>query len=458
MIGKIGKRVGYGWLYNWFAVDGGLAPDGWDVPTHTLWTDLANYLIAEYGHITSSNVGGALKSTRNEWLSPNTGATDEFGFSGLPGGYRDFGSFFDIKNVGYWWSSTEYEQDEARDRSVASAFGTLISGNYNKNEGKSVRCLQPRRPKYGRLYTWACAAHPNIAPTGWSVPTEFDYNTLTIYMFFEYSHGTDPFVTVGDFLKSKRQVNTPLGYPWNKDEHPRWDENSDFYGRDTVGFKALPCGELRTGSIEGTYHGMGTSLRMWLSEEASKTNGKNGIILDSGHIGGSSIKKYGMSIRCFRAATSEEELLDDGTSCGIVTDVDGNAYGTTKIGTQVWMRENLVVTKLNDGTPINNVESEDWKTGDIGDDDLAYNDPLDDGSYSVEQDGDTGTLSDIDGNTYKWVVIGNYRWMAENLRTTKYKNGDTIPEVTDGAAWAELTTGARCAYDNDHYYVYSPKR
>ena len=75
-----------------------------------------------------------------------------------------------------------------------------------------------------------------------------------------------------------------------------------------------------------------------------------------------------------------------------------------------------------------------------------------------ESDGDTGTLTDVEGNIYKWVVIGDYRWMAENLRTTKYRNGNTIPEITDNTAWANDTTGARCAYNNDHYFVYPPQK
>ena len=77
---------------------------------------------------------------------------------------------------------------------------------------------------------------------------------------------------------------------------------------------------------------------------------------------------------------------------------------------------------------------------------------------SGETDGDTGTLTDVEGNIYKWVVIGDYRWMAENLRTTKYRNGNTIPEITDNTAWANDTTGARCAYNNDHYFVYPPNQ
>jgi uncharacterized protein (TIGR02145 family) len=59
-----------------------------------------------------------------------------------------------------------------------------------------------------------------------------------------------------------------------------------------------------------------------------------------------------------------------------------------------------------------------------------------------------GTLKDQDGNIYKTVEIGTQIWMAENLRTTKYRNGDPIPEITDITSWRILNTGAYCNYEN----------
>ena len=60
-----------------------------------------------------------------------------------------------------------------------------------------------------------------------------------------------------------------------------------------------------------------------------------------------------------------------------------------------------------------------------------------------------GTVTDIDGNTYRTIKIGNQWWMAENLKVTHYRDGDSIPNVTDGPTWRGLTTGAYCEYDND---------
>ena len=59
------------------------------------------------------------------------------------------------------------------------------------------------------------------------------------------------------------------------------------------------------------------------------------------------------------------------------------------------------------------------------------------------------TVTDIDGNAYNTVLIGNQCWMKENLKTTTYRNGTVIPNVTDASAWLNLTTGAYVWYEND---------
>ena len=59
-----------------------------------------------------------------------------------------------------------------------------------------------------------------------------------------------------------------------------------------------------------------------------------------------------------------------------------------------------------------------------------------------------GTLTDQEGNIYKTITIGTQTWMAENLRTTKYRNGDPINNTIENTNWISLTTGAYCKYDN----------
>jgi len=59
------------------------------------------------------------------------------------------------------------------------------------------------------------------------------------------------------------------------------------------------------------------------------------------------------------------------------------------------------------------------------------------------------TVKDRDGNVYETVTIGTQVWMAENLKTTKYRNGEPITNVLVNSSWATLTTGAYCWYNND---------
>jgi uncharacterized protein (TIGR02145 family) len=64
-----------------------------------------------------------------------------------------------------------------------------------------------------------------------------------------------------------------------------------------------------------------------------------------------------------------------------------------------------------------------------------------------------GTVTDIEGNTYKTIKIGDQWWMTENLRTTRYRNGDSISFVTESYEWVNADTGAYCNYGNDTGYV-----
>lgn len=131
----------YGALYNWYAVETEkLCPLGWHVPTNAEWTELETYLGGE------SVAGGKLKEVGTaHWLSPNEGATDEVGFTALPGGYRQASdNFTSINLVGLWWTSTIYIYNNVNSYIKAmSRNNTNVSLTWNtKNLGVSVRCLK----------------------------------------------------------------------------------------------------------------------------------------------------------------------------------------------------------------------------------------------------------------------------------------------------------------------------
>jgi uncharacterized protein (TIGR02145 family) len=62
---------------------------------------------------------------------------------------------------------------------------------------------------------------------------------------------------------------------------------------------------------------------------------------------------------------------------------------------------------------------------------------------------ESGTVTDINGNTYDYLTYGNQVWAVENAEMVTYRDGTPIPEVTDPTQWSNLTTGAWCYYDND---------
>ena len=130
----------YGRLYNWYAVDDarGLCPAGWHVPTDGEWTNLKNYVTSQ-GF--SETEGAALKSTSG-WYDNGNG-TDDFGFSALPGGYRNGpGGDFDFTGYfGRWWSSSP-EGSSAWFRSLNYYNSGIGRPFYNPRFGLSVRCLR----------------------------------------------------------------------------------------------------------------------------------------------------------------------------------------------------------------------------------------------------------------------------------------------------------------------------
>ena len=150
----------YGALYNWYAVDNsaGLCPTGWHVPSFIAWNVLEGYLEANGYNYDGSTTGNKYAKAMADSIgwNPDTGVgtvgnTDyptyrnKSDFSGLPSGIRDgSGSYKDIENKGYWWSSSQHSTStyNAWSRYMLYSTSGLNYCSCGKEKGFSVRCLR----------------------------------------------------------------------------------------------------------------------------------------------------------------------------------------------------------------------------------------------------------------------------------------------------------------------------
>ena len=142
----------YGVLYNWNAAmqseltsnanpSGvqGVCPTGWHLPSDAEWTQLANYFVDE------TIDGGKLKEAGTaHWNSPNTGATNETGFTARPGGYRyEDNSFMNLGQTGFWWSTTKEDgYDYGWNYHLNNDDSSLDRSSHHYSVGLSVRCVK----------------------------------------------------------------------------------------------------------------------------------------------------------------------------------------------------------------------------------------------------------------------------------------------------------------------------
>jgi len=133
----------YGYLYNWYAVNDSrnIAPLGWHIPSDSEWQILIDYLGGD------DVAGNKMKEIGiSHWNPTNTGATNESGFTALPGGLREAsGSFHYQGYTGYWWSSTSNDTKSAWGRDMncnQSQVSRSTFSSQSKKYGYSVRCVK----------------------------------------------------------------------------------------------------------------------------------------------------------------------------------------------------------------------------------------------------------------------------------------------------------------------------
>jgi uncharacterized protein (TIGR02145 family) len=299
---NIGNK--FGKLYNWHAVNDSrrIAPVGWHVPSNQEWTTLSDNLGGSF------IAGGKLKEKGIEnWTTPNTGATNESGFTALPGGMRtggqgevgnpsSGGNFIWINNYGLWYTSTEYSNIQAIKRILQYDQSYIDPEDpFIKESGYSVRCVMDANSQNAVIPTLTTTKVSKIATT---------------------------ILTCGGNITSDGGAYiTDRGICLATTPNPTKDNKITMDGSDTGDFNSDP-----TNLVPSTLY----YIRAYATNSAGTA--------------------YGNQISCTTVADT-------------VVDIDGNVYHTVTIGTQVWMVENLKTTRFNDGINIPNVTDDNMWAG-----------------------------------------------------------------------------------------------
>jgi len=201
----------------------------------------------------------------------------------------------------------------------------------------------------------------------------------------------------------------PDGCAISTTEHPRWNEDTTYYGTNNFGFNSIPGGR-----VWGDFGYIGYFGYWWSATEYSTYNAwSRGMYYSFSNVGRSyDNKEVGFSVRCVKDYTGTQPngtiLTND------YTDGDGNTYDAVVIGKQLWTVENLYTTKYQNGTNIPNVtDNTDWKN-------------LTTGAYCW-YDNDYTTYGQYYGALYNWYAVDN--GLVNN-------NGYRVPSDAD---WTQLT-------------------
>ncbi|MBN1184797.1 MAG: hypothetical protein JXB49_21100 [Bacteroidales bacterium] len=132
-------RNTYGAIYNWYVVNDprNLCPTGWHIPSDDEWSVLIDYL----GGLEVA--GNKLVDAGSHWMCPDQIAENNYGFSALPGGFRDKNGVFSyIGYTGHWWSNSQDNDKSAWYYAISVHLKNMTRFNNDKSAGKSVRCLK----------------------------------------------------------------------------------------------------------------------------------------------------------------------------------------------------------------------------------------------------------------------------------------------------------------------------
>ncbi|TVQ87846.1 MAG: hypothetical protein EA393_09975 [Bacteroidetes bacterium] len=304
---------------------------------------------------------------------------------------------------------------------------------------------------YGKLYNWYAVDDPRyLCPDGWDMPRDTDWTQLVDYVVnqgfpneFNIQNGA------GNALKSCRQVGSPMGGACNTSEHPRWEFTFTSHGFDEFGFSALP-GSFRNSG--GSFSSIGGASYWWSATQSGCTNAWSRAIMGAGAIFRDDHfnMNNGLNIRCFRD-------INDSTSLRLNLNISPSCTGNVTGAGKYEVGEEVSITAVaNGGWAFLNWTGDTEHVDDINAANTIVTMPNDDVTLTANFQVNVGPgiiygdgVTDIDGNEYTSVIIGEQEWMAENLRVSKYNNGDSIPTGLNNSEWINTTEGAFSIYNND---------
>jgi uncharacterized protein (TIGR02145 family) len=468
----------FGALYNWYVVNTSfLCPTGWHVPSDTEWSTLTTYLGGE------AIAGGKLKESGiAHWPSLNTEATNETGFTGLPGGYRLSTGVFSGGGYGFHWSSTNNGADDGWFRRLEPNSELVFRNDYNKRGGFTVRCVEGA-VIYVPTTTTSTVANitSNSATVGGEVTNDGGDAVTERGIYYSLSADAETTGTklaigtgTGTFTSSLSGLtpNTPyyirayatnsVGTAYGNEinfstdvtvpDAPTIGTATAGNAQSTVTFTppvsnngsaitgytvtSSPDGITGTGSVSPiTVTGLANGTAYTFTVTATNAIGTSSVSAASNSVTpstvpgaptiGTATKGNALATITFTAPASNGGSAITGYT---VTSSPGSKTGT---GTT----SPITVTGLTNGTTY---------TFTVKATNINGNSAASSASNSVMP---SVPVYDIDGNVYNTVTIGTQTWMVENLKTTKYNDGTAIPNITVDALWA-VFTGAYCDYSN----------
>ena len=397
----------YGKLYNWYAVNDprGLAPVGWHIPSSPEYISLINCLSG------ATVAGGKMKETgTTHWLSPNAGATNSSGFTGLPGGFRGINGstqtelFQSLGSDGAWYNSTSYLDNSNglmvgsislsnNSSRISEGFtGSNVSAYYNN--AYSVRCLLGLENSISIITN----LHSNLTATS---------------------------VESGGYISNDGGYTiTARGVIWSTSPFP------------SVNLNTKTINGTGMGSFVSSINGLSPNTVYYIRAYATNLTGTSYGNQDT-------INTINYTIPTI--VTKPITLITHNTCVSGATSINNGNNPIISKGV-VWSTlPNPTIslsTKTYDGSG-----SALFNSSIIG---LSRNTRYYVRAYATNSAG-TGYGNEIIINTVniESVAICDQVWTTKNLDLITYRNGDPIPQISDSTAWQNATTGAWCYYNND---------